>query len=181
MSTHIACPDCGQKLNVQHDMRGKRVKCPGCGASFIAADEEAPEGADPAVSATPEVAKAARRGREPLDDDEDEGRERRRRRPRPDDEEDDQGDVVSTLIPYKNPKALAAYYCGVFSLIPCIGLILGPIALIMGILGMRAVRAHPSMKGTGHAIAGIVLGSITFLGHLVIIILVVIAALSPRR
>src|SRR5262245_26603803 len=64
------------------------------------------------------------------DDEEDDDRDRReRRRPRrPDD------DALSTLIPYKNGQALAAYYCGVFSLIPVIGVLLGPIAIILGIL-----------------------------------------------
>ncbi|MBY0524094.1 MAG: DUF4190 domain-containing protein [Gemmataceae bacterium] len=69
---------------------------------------------------------------------------------------------MSTLIPYTNPKALIAYYCGVFSLIPVLGAFLGPAALILGILGLRYVGANPSAKGTGHAIAGIVLGAITW-------------------
>jgi hypothetical protein len=75
--------------------------------------------------------------------------------------------LVSSVIPYKNGKALAAYYCGVFSLIPCAGLLLGPIALILGILGFFYVRAHPQAKGTGHALAGIILGSLTTLGNAV--------------
>src|SRR3989442_1081509 len=41
---------------------------------------------------------------------------------------------ISTLIPYTNPKALIAYYLGIFGLIPCLGAILGPAALVLGIL-----------------------------------------------
>ena len=32
---------------------------------------------------------------------------------------------MSVVVPYKNPKALIAYYCAIFSLIPCLGLPLG--------------------------------------------------------
>ena len=67
------------------------------------------------------------------------------------------------MIPYKNGQALAAYYCGVFSLIPVLGLLLGPIAVILGILGNNYARANPEAKGMGHAITGIILGSIGFL------------------
>ena len=36
-----------------------------------------------------------------------------------------QQDVVSTMIPYHNVPALVAYYLGIFSLIPCLGLPMG--------------------------------------------------------
>ena len=72
---------------------------------------------------------------------------------------------MSTLIPYKNGMALASYYTGVFGLIPCAGLVLGPIALTFGFLGLRAAKREPRVKGTGHAITGIVLGLLTTLGH----------------
>jgi hypothetical protein len=104
--------------------------------------------------------------------------ERPARRPRRhadfDDEDRDEPDIrvrsggdegVSTLIPYRNPKALTAYYCGVFSLIPCIGLVLGPVAFVFGCMGMSYVNKNPTAKGTGHAIAGIVLGALTSLAN----------------
>lgn len=87
---------------------------------------------------------------------------------------------LSTLIPYNNPKALIAYYCGVFALIPCVGLVLGPIALTLGILGLQYVKAHPTAKGTGHAIAGIVLGAITTLGNGVVLIGALLSAALAR-
>src|SRR5438876_1034143 len=110
---------------------------------------------------------------------EDAEEEPRRRRRRPRDEEDDDG--ISVLIPYKNGRALAAYYCGVFALIPCVGLILGPIAFSFGILGLRAARENPRAHGTGHAIAGIVLGGLVFVGHVVVLVAIAIAMASPRR
>ncbi len=75
----------------------------------------------------------------------------------------DGDEVVSTIIPYRNVKALLAYYFGVFSLIPCLGNFLGPTAVILGCLGIAHVKKHPAAHGTGHAIAGIVLGALTTL------------------
>ena len=117
----------------------------------------------------------------PREEDDENNGERRTRSTRKNRYEDDDGDGVSTLIPYKNPKALIAYYLGVFSLIPCLGLGLGPAALILGIMGLRIVRKHPTAKGTGHAIAGIVLGSLVLLGHLGVIVMFLVAVLLDRH
>ncbi len=70
------------------------------------------------------------------------------------------------LIPTKNPWALTAYYVGVFSLIPCLGLVLGPTALIFGVLGLQRVKRIPALVGRGHAIAGIVLGSLAIVANI---------------
>ena len=58
---------------------------------------------------------------------------------------------LSGLIPYKNTSALIAYYLGVFSIIPCLGIFLGIAAFILGIIGLRFARAHPEAKGKVHA------------------------------
>jgi predicted Zn finger-like uncharacterized protein len=178
MPVIVSCPECGTKLRVPDTAVGKRVKCSKCATAFVAeppAEDAGVQAAPPGRLAPPEEPVSARkparrRDEEPDDEDDEEGdddydEERFRRR-------DDGG--VSTLIPYRNGRALAAYYCGVFSFIPCIGLILGPIALVLGILGLRFARAHPSAKGTGHAIAGIVCGSITTLGNWGFFLLMVI-------
>jgi hypothetical protein len=115
-----------------------------------------------------------RRRRTQPEDDEDEKPRRRRRR------EDDEVDGISVLIPYKNGRALAAYYCGVFALIPGVGLILGPIALVFGILGLRFAQQNPKARGSGHAVAGIVLGSLVSIGHLFLILLIAVAASHGR-
>ena len=102
-------------------------------------------------------------------DDEDDDRPRRRRRPRDDDEDeederprhrrrDEKGDATGGLIPYKNSQALIAYYCGVFSLIPGLGCVLGIVAVVLGVMGLQYAKKNPKAKGTGHAITGIVLG-----------------------
>jgi hypothetical protein len=98
--------------------------------------------------------------------------EPRRRRPERVLREDDNDDIrirrpdpVETFIPYKNPLALIAYYVGVFAVIPCAGLLLGPAALILGILGIRYRNKHATAGGLGHAITGVVLGSLTTLAN----------------
>jgi hypothetical protein len=97
-------------------------------------------------------------------------RRRKVKRPRRDDYDDYEDndrdaydDPVQTIIPYKNALALMAYYTGVFSLIPVLGVILGPGAIVLGFLGYRYGRIHPTAKGTGHAVAGIVFGVLTTL------------------
>jgi hypothetical protein len=100
-----------------------------------------------------------RRRRDEDDYDDDDDRPRRRRR--------DEGDATGGLIPYKNGKALASYYCGVFALIPCVGAILGPIAIILGFLGLSYAKKYPEAKGQAHAIVGIVLGVLTALAYIV--------------
>jgi hypothetical protein len=107
----------------------------------------------------------------------------RRPKPPPRDEDDldeerfrrDDNDVVRTFIPYKNPKSLVSYYCGVFSLIPGIGLILGPIALIFGILAWRNYNRNPTAGGLGHAITGVVLGGIVTLVYLAVVVIILLA------
>lgn len=70
----------------------------------------------------------------------------------------EQGDATGGVIPYKNVPALFAYYLGVFSLIPCFPL--GIAALILGIVGLRRVKANPAIRGTVHAWIGIIVGGL---------------------
>lgn len=73
-----------------------------------------------------------------------------------------EGDSTGGVIPYKNPPALIAYYCGIFSLIACIPFLfpLPIVALVLGIKGLRKAKAEPHVKGTVHAWIGIVCGAI---------------------
>jgi hypothetical protein len=85
-------------------------------------------------------------------------RPRRQRRPRQED------DAMSTLIPYKNGKALTSYYLGVFGLIPFLGLPLALAAVVLGFMGLKYAKQQPLAKGEAHAITGIVLGTLSILG-----------------
>jgi len=79
-------------------------------------------------------------------------------------------ETVGAIIPYRNKYALAAYYMGVFSLIPGLGIILGPAAFTTGVMGLKDVKSSPEDKGTLHAWAGIILGGLTTIGNIVLIV-----------
>ena len=79
------------------------------------------------------------------------------------------------LIPSKNPQALWAYYLGIFSLIPCLGLLLCVPAFVLGILGLRYGCLHPEAKGKIHAWVGIILGGLCTAGYIIFIVLSVVS------
>jgi len=78
---------------------------------------------------------------------------------------------LESLIPTKNPMALTSYYLGVFTLIPGLGLILGPAAVVFGGLGVAAYKRDSRVGGLGHAITGLVLGGAVFLLQLIVVIM----------
>lgn len=77
-------------------------------------------------------------------------------------------DPVEILIPYRNPLALAAYYTGLFSIIPCLGLILIPVALVCALLGLGKAQQHPESRGKAHAWVGIALALFSGLYHVLV-------------
>jgi hypothetical protein len=79
------------------------------------------------------------------------------------------GDFISTMVPAKNPPSLVAYYLGILSCIPVIGLPCAIIALIQGVKGVKLANSNPEAKGKTHAIVGLVLASIGLLINLVMI------------
>jgi hypothetical protein len=167
MSISLTCPECSGKLKVADNLAGKKIKCPKCSAVFpVSAPEEEGITAE-TPPAEPEGITAAISSHEDIADEEFDRPRKKVRNIR----RDPAGDAVSTIIPYRNGMALAAYYLGVFSLIPCLGLLLGPAGLIFGILGLRYVKKNPTAKGTGHAIAGIIMGGLATLGNWGFIIL----------
>lgn len=91
----------------------------------------------------------------------------------------EEGDNTGGLIPYKNPKALVAYYTGIFLSPFCIiGLPLGIVPIVFGILGLRERKKKPAIKGSAHAWIGIVLGSISVFMTAIVWIGIAIAILS---
>ena len=85
--------------------------------------------------------------------------------------------LISRVIPYKNTQALAAYYCAVFALIPCVGIILGFVALVLGILGLKYAKAHPEAHGKVHAWIGIILGGLCGIGYTLLIAIPLVMAM----
>ena len=80
-----------------------------------------------------------------------------------------------SIIPTKNPSALIAYYTAVFSLLPCFALLLGPVAILLGTIGLKKAKINPDISGTVHAWIGIALGSSTFLINVLFILYVMFA------
>jgi hypothetical protein len=70
---------------------------------------------------------------------------------------------ISKFIPYRNLKAMAAYYLGLLSLVPILGLLSAPLAIVLGILGLRKARIDKGAHGRIHAWIGIVLGFVPLL------------------
>ena len=62
-------------------------------------------------------------------------------------------------FPSDNKAALWGYYAGIFSLIPCTGLGLGPAAMVLGYKGLVAYREDPGRKGKVHAWVALILGA----------------------
>lgn len=126
------------------------------------------------------VAKPVSRRHEDDDDDYDDvedDRPRRRRRGRDDDE--GESDTTGGLIPYKNPKALTAYYVGIFGFfLPLIG---GIIAIVLGIQGLKYAKLKPKARGQAHAIIGILGGIFAVCFWLFIGVIILIALIAPKR
>lgn len=92
-----------------------------------------------------------------------------------------EGDATGGVIPYKNPKALIAYYCGIFSLLPCIGIIPGIAGFVLGILGLKHRKLHPETRGSAHAWIGIILGGFMTLVWSAVIAFGIVAAIQSSR
>ena len=86
--------------------------------------------------------------------------------------------IVETLVPSRNGPALASYYLGVFSLIPCLGLPMGVAAISYGIAGLRRERENPAVRGGAHAWVGIICGSLFGLLNLLGLVLALIAFIA---
>ena len=72
----------------------------------------------------------------------------------------DRSEVPVSFLPDGNPNARRAYLCAVVGLIPGLGLLLGPPAIVFGILGRRAALRDEFRRGLGHAYVSRVLGAV---------------------
>ncbi len=92
-----------------------------------------------------------------------------------------EGDATGGIIPYKNPKALIAYYLGILSGLPLIGLPFGIAAFVLGIMGLRDRQRTPVIKGSIHAGIGIGCGAIFTIFWTVVIVAIVMALMSNQH
>ena len=84
------------------------------------------------------------------------------------------------FVPYKNGYAVAAYYLGIFSFIPGIGILLGIPALVLGLKGRRLALEHPQARGKIHAWVGIIMGGLFGVGQLLLLLFVIVGVLVIR-
>jgi hypothetical protein len=152
------CPNCHAKLQVPEQYAGRTGKCKGCGAAVTVPARESEQAEDesggwalqemessaPAPPPPMPMAPPAQPTAYPPG----------YQAPAP------SSGGLDGLIPTKNPCALIAYYLGVFSLIPCLGLVLAIPALILGIKGVKFVSQYPEAKGRIHAWVGVIMGGL---------------------
>jgi hypothetical protein len=74
----------------------------------------------------------------------------------------DRSEIPVSFLPDGNPNARRAYLCVIIGLIPGLGLLFGPPAVLFGILGHRAARRDEFHRGLGHAYISRLLGAIEF-------------------
>jgi len=74
--------------------------------------------------------------------------------------DDGRNDQSTSFLPRNNRPARLAFIGVIVGLVPMIGLIAGWWAIAFGIQGWRLYKRNPDAKGGGHALSGIVLGSI---------------------
>ncbi|MDY7108217.1 MAG: DUF4190 domain-containing protein [Planctomycetota bacterium] len=67
--------------------------------------------------------------------------------------------------PKTSGLAITALVMSLVAIIPCLGLLLAPIAVILGLIGAITVSGNPARKGTGLAVAGILIGALVFAGQ----------------
>ena len=96
-------------------------------------------------------------------------------------QDNSEGDATGGIIPYKNPKALIAYYLGILSGLPIIGFFLAIPALVLGIMGLRDRNRNPVIKGSIHAGIGIGCGGFFMLLWGAVIVVIIIGMLSNGR
>ena len=72
-------------------------------------------------------------------------------------------------------KAIAALVCGILSLIVA-GVILGAVAVVLGVLARKEIAGDPQQSGAGMALAGIITGAIGF-----VLAIILLAAGGPER
>jgi hypothetical protein len=88
-------------------------------------------------------------------------------------------DPFASMIPSQNKSGLIAYYLGLFSILPIIGLPMGIVAVVQGVKGNRLAKEHPEVKGGTHAKVGIGCGLIGALFNLAIVLFILYLLLNP--
>src|SRR4051794_34753531 len=89
--------------------------------------------------------------------------ERTNRKPRRRDPIDDADSPFGGRPGERPPTALRAYRYGVYALIPFVGLVLGPVAIVLALLAWREGRRDPAARSSGYVVIALLLGSVALL------------------
>jgi hypothetical protein len=73
--------------------------------------------------------------------------------------------LFAESAPRKNPVAIRAYRLGVIGMLPVVGLVLGPAAVVCGFIALSRYRANPKVEGMPQGRAAITLGTVSFLSN----------------
>ncbi len=84
-------------------------------------------------------------------------------------------DTFQRFIPTKNKPALFGYYCGVFGLIPFLGIPLSIAAIILGLEGLKLHKANPTPGARGHAVTALSLGIFEMTVFAIFLLIVLLA------
>ena len=71
-----------------------------------------------------------------------------------------------------NQMAIWSMVCGALGMFQCCQIILGPLAIILGFIALSNIKANPNQRGSGFAIAGIIMGVIGLLIGIVLGIMI---------
>lgn len=157
----IECPECQRKLSMRDEFIGQEVKCPSCGATFVASAAHRPAAPPPPLPAVPE--RPTREFDRRRDNDRDDRRRDRdfdRRDYERRDYERDRG-----ARPDRGAAVLTLGILGlVFCCIPTLGWILGGIALGMGTSDLGEMsRGRMDRAGEGATQGGKICGLIAII------------------
>jgi hypothetical protein len=78
----------------------------------------------------------------------------------------DESGVFGSFTPWKNPPAVYAYAVALAGMTPVLGLVLGPAAIVLGLVARARFRRNPEIKGLSFLRAGIILGTLDFVVNL---------------
>ena len=70
----------------------------------------------------------------------------------------DRSEIPVSFLPDGNPNARRAYLFAVVGLIPGLGIVFGPPAVVFGIVGRRSALRDEFRRGLGHAYVSRLLG-----------------------
>src|SRR5262245_2788180 len=70
------------------------------------------------------------------------------------------GETFGSFTPWQNPAAVYAYAVSLAGMAPVLGALLGPVAVLLGLIGALRYRRRPEVEGLNFAVAGIVFGTL---------------------